>query len=193
MNVRDNMQALPRTPDMSRLAGLRHRDSIELGADDSAAAIARRLIGRRLAEWSLPEFTDTTWLVGTELVTNCVNATREVNWAGPIPPVRLALHGGGPGPSALSSGGPGSRELGSSGLGRSGPGGSGPGSGLAGIATVVVLAWDASVAAPVPELSGPDAESGRGLAIVTALSAEWGYYYPANATGKVTWAIIERP
>jgi hypothetical protein len=62
-----------------------------------------------------------------------------------------------------------------------------------GSAIVAVLTWDASVLAPVVREAGEDDESGRGLAIVAALSAEWGFYYPAEFAGKVTWAVIDTP
>jgi hypothetical protein len=62
-----------------------------------------------------------------------------------------------------------------------------------GPSVVAVLAWDASVLAPVPREAVEDDESGRGLAIVAALSAGWGFYYPAEFCGKVTWAIITSP
>ena len=62
-----------------------------------------------------------------------------------------------------------------------------------GPSVVAVLAWDATVIAPVLRDAADDDESGRGLAIVAALSAAWGYYYPAEFGGKVTWAIIATP
>jgi hypothetical protein len=62
-----------------------------------------------------------------------------------------------------------------------------------GPSVVAVLAWDATVIAPVAREADEDDESGRGLAIVAALSADWGYYYPAEFGGKVTWAVIETP
>jgi hypothetical protein len=62
-----------------------------------------------------------------------------------------------------------------------------------GPSAVAVLAWDATVTAPAAREAGEDDESGRGLAIVAALSADWGYYFPAEFGGKVTWAVIENP
>jgi hypothetical protein len=62
-----------------------------------------------------------------------------------------------------------------------------------GPSVVAVLTWDASILAPVVRDAGDDDESGRGLAIVAALSAAWGFYYPAEFRGKVTWAIIDCP
>jgi hypothetical protein len=58
---------------------------------------------------------------------------------------------------------------------------------------VAILTWDASVSTPVVRHTGADDESGRGLWIVAALSAEWGYYCPGQFSGKVTWAVIDTP
>lgn len=56
---------------------------------------------------------------------------------------------------------------------------------------VLVHVWDAIVAAPEPREAGLDDESGRGLAIVAALSARWGHHWPPREPGgKVTWALI---
>ena len=58
-------------------------------------------------------------------------------------------------------------------------------------AGVLVHVWDAIVAAPQPREAGLDDECGRGLAIVAALSTQWGHYRPPRgAGGKVTWALI---
>jgi hypothetical protein len=59
---------------------------------------------------------------------------------------------------------------------------------------LAILAWDASLAAPVPREAAADDESGRGLAIVAALSADCGFCYPRHPHGgKVTWAIVAPP
>jgi hypothetical protein len=51
--------------------------------------------------------------------------------------------------------------------------------------------WDSATAPPVlVQADGLD-EGGRGLALVEALSANWGYYYPSGAPGKITWAQLE--
>jgi len=62
-----------------------------------------------------------------------------------------------------------------------------------GPSAIALLTWDASVVAPVVREAGEDDESGRGLAIVGALSAGWGFYYPAEFRGKIIWAVIDRP
>jgi hypothetical protein len=62
-----------------------------------------------------------------------------------------------------------------------------------GPSVVTALTWDAVRRPPVPRVAGMDDESGRGLAIVSQLSAEWGFYYPSGFAGKVTWATITTP
>jgi hypothetical protein len=58
-------------------------------------------------------------------------------------------------------------------------------------AGVMFLVWDATEPAPVLEVATPDAEHGRGLTLVDALSARWGYYHPAERPyGKVVWAAL---
>jgi hypothetical protein len=58
-------------------------------------------------------------------------------------------------------------------------------------AGVLVHVWDAIAAAPQPRAAGLDDESGRGLAIVAALSTQWGHHWPPRGVGgKVTWAMI---
>lgn len=57
---------------------------------------------------------------------------------------------------------------------------------------VQVEVWDASDAMPEPGLTGPhDAPSGRGLAIIAALSARHGAYVTEGG-GKCVFAVIER-
>lgn len=55
---------------------------------------------------------------------------------------------------------------------------------------VAIQVWDASDRMPVRQDPGPGADSGRGLLIVDALSADWGAYRPATVCGKVVWAIV---
>ena len=59
----------------------------------------------------------------------------------------------------------------------------------------VILVWDPSPQPPAPADPGQDAEDGRGLLLVQALSLQWGWYFPASTTpgghaGKVVWAIV---
>lgn len=48
---------------------------------------------------------------------------------------------------------------------------------------------DSSRGAPHLESAGPNAESGRGLSLVAAISSRWGH--DTHQWGKVTWAVIE--
>jgi hypothetical protein len=54
---------------------------------------------------------------------------------------------------------------------------------------VVVFVWDASPQPPARADPGEDAESGRGLLLVEALSERWGFF-GYDGGGKVTWALI---
>jgi anti-sigma regulatory factor (Ser/Thr protein kinase) len=55
---------------------------------------------------------------------------------------------------------------------------------------VLALVWDGIARPPQPREAAQDDESGRGLAIVDALSADWACYPAADRGGKVTWALI---
>jgi hypothetical protein len=58
-------------------------------------------------------------------------------------------------------------------------------------ASVLFLIWDATEPAPVRRVTTLDAEHGRGLDIVDALSARWGTYYPdGHPGGKIVWAAM---
>jgi anti-sigma regulatory factor (Ser/Thr protein kinase) len=57
-------------------------------------------------------------------------------------------------------------------------------------AQVLILVWDACPAPPIPTDASGDAESGRGLLLVDALSARWGWHSPPGMDGKVVWALI---
>jgi anti-sigma regulatory factor (Ser/Thr protein kinase) len=59
-------------------------------------------------------------------------------------------------------------------------------------ARVLILVWDASPQPPVPEDAPDDAESGRGLMLVDAISARWDWYFPLDMGGKVVWALAGR-
>jgi hypothetical protein len=56
-------------------------------------------------------------------------------------------------------------------------------------AQVVIFVWDASPLPPLPGDVGEDAESGRGLLIVQAVSERWGWDSPPGMGGKVVWAV----
>jgi anti-sigma regulatory factor (Ser/Thr protein kinase) len=55
-------------------------------------------------------------------------------------------------------------------------------------AQVVILVWDASPQPPVRIDTSDDAENGRGLLLVEATSARWGWQFPPDIGGKVVWA-----
>jgi anti-sigma regulatory factor (Ser/Thr protein kinase) len=56
---------------------------------------------------------------------------------------------------------------------------------------VVIFVWDASPLPPLPGDVGEEAESGRGLLIVQAVSARWGWNFPPGMGGKVVWAVAD--
>lgn len=60
-------------------------------------------------------------------------------------------------------------------------------------AQVVIWVWDASPLPPEHTDAGSDAESGRGLMLVQAISARWGWDFPQDIGGKVVWALIKEP
>jgi len=54
--------------------------------------------------------------------------------------------------------------------------------------SLTIRVWDSSDDVPVLQEAGPDAERGRGLMIIDALSADWGC--DREKVGKVVWALI---
>jgi anti-sigma regulatory factor (Ser/Thr protein kinase) len=61
---------------------------------------------------------------------------------------------------------------------------------LAAAGQALVAVWDACSRAPVLAEAGEDAESGRGLLLVDAMSRRWDWYFPQDGTGgKVVWAL----
>src|ERR1700722_2847451 len=54
---------------------------------------------------------------------------------------------------------------------------------------VVIFVRAATPLPPLPGAVGEDAESGRGLLIVQAVSARWGWDFPPGMGGKVVWAV----
>jgi anti-sigma regulatory factor (Ser/Thr protein kinase) len=64
-------------------------------------------------------------------------------------------------------------------------------------AQVVICVWDASPQPPVRMDAAEDAEHGRGLLLVEAVSKQWGWFpaqpgdpQPDSHHGKVTWAVV---
>jgi anti-sigma regulatory factor (Ser/Thr protein kinase) len=62
---------------------------------------------------------------------------------------------------------------------------------LANKTRVVILVWDASPREPARMNISEDAESGRGLLLVEAISDRWDWYFPQDIGGKVVWAFLE--
>lgn len=64
---------------------------------------------------------------------------------------------------------------------------------LASEKSLVIEAWDRSPRDPEPREPGPDAECGRGLTVVAALSERWGWERTGHHR-KVVWAeVANRP
>jgi hypothetical protein len=55
---------------------------------------------------------------------------------------------------------------------------------------VLIQVWDGCERRPQRRDAGTAAESGRGLLLVEALSAEWGSYVPGGWAGQVVWALV---
>ena len=55
--------------------------------------------------------------------------------------------------------------------------------------SLVIEVWDTSLEPPVLNTPKTDAEHGRGLQLVDALSVRWGFYY-ARIGGKVIWCEL---
>jgi anti-sigma regulatory factor (Ser/Thr protein kinase) len=57
---------------------------------------------------------------------------------------------------------------------------------------VLMLVWDANPRPPVRIEATEDAESGRGLLLVEAISDTWNWYQPNGMDGKIVWAEVSR-
>jgi anti-sigma regulatory factor (Ser/Thr protein kinase) len=57
---------------------------------------------------------------------------------------------------------------------------------------IVVEVWDQSSLVPEAKRPEPDAESGRGLVLVEALSERWGWERVLGWSGKVVWAELRQ-
>jgi anti-sigma regulatory factor (Ser/Thr protein kinase) len=53
---------------------------------------------------------------------------------------------------------------------------------------LIVEVWDLSPAEPEAKNPAPDAESGRGLLLVEALTERWGWQHTPTWPGKLVWA-----
>ena len=59
--------------------------------------------------------------------------------------------------------------------------------------SILIQVWDGDHHRPICQNAGLDAEEGRGLLLVTALSTQWGCYAPDGQGGKIVWAVCESP
>jgi len=58
------------------------------------------------------------------------------------------------------------------------------------LAQILILVWDASPEPPVRMDASGEAEHGRGLMLVEAISEQWGWYCHDDSGGKFVWAVI---
>jgi anti-sigma regulatory factor (Ser/Thr protein kinase) len=58
---------------------------------------------------------------------------------------------------------------------------------------LTVAVYDQERTPPVRREASEDADGGRGLALVEALSNRWGYTYPSSDSGKLVWARLPLP
>ena len=56
-----------------------------------------------------------------------------------------------------------------------------------------IIVWDNGPGKPERAAPGPDAETGRGLAIIDHLACDWGWWPTPQSGGKVVWAAIPDP
>jgi anti-sigma regulatory factor (Ser/Thr protein kinase) len=64
---------------------------------------------------------------------------------------------------------------------------------LSDAAQILILVWDASPQPPVLPGVTSEAEHGRGLMLVVAVSEQWGWSARADGDGKFVWAIVRLP
>lgn len=57
---------------------------------------------------------------------------------------------------------------------------------------LLIEVFDTDTSPPVLVGASADAENGRGLMIVDALSKEWSYFLPPGG-GKVVYCLLEKP
>lgn len=55
---------------------------------------------------------------------------------------------------------------------------------------VVIVVWDASPLPPVRADADGKTENGRGLMLLEAMSARWGWDFPQGIGGKTVWAQV---
>jgi len=55
--------------------------------------------------------------------------------------------------------------------------------------SVLIQVWDVDHHVPVRQDADPDAEAGRGVMLIEALSLQWGFCTPDGHDGKIVWAL----
>jgi hypothetical protein len=135
---------------------------LELAAVPSAVPCVRRHTRLLVSEWGLAALAETAELLVAEIVTNAVQASSQVRGRSDGAGARAGADGPPPVRCWLA----------------------------ADQCRVLIQVWDSCPWTPPrrPE-PGPDAESGRGLLLIEALSSNWGWYRPIGSTGKVVWAV----
>jgi hypothetical protein len=59
---------------------------------------------------------------------------------------------------------------------------------------LIIIVWDNGPGHPQHDAAGPDAETGRGLAIIDHLTGgKWGWWPTPKSGGKVVWAALPAP
>lgn len=58
---------------------------------------------------------------------------------------------------------------------------------------VLILVWDGNAQPPTRFDADQDAESGRGLLLVEAISEQWNWYFVPETGGKVVWCLVPHP
>jgi anti-sigma regulatory factor (Ser/Thr protein kinase) len=156
---------------------------ITLVAVPTAAAWARRLVVEELGTWGLVALAETVELLVSELVTNALRASDDVD---PVLAERYQRQ-----PNAVKY-----EDLVKISCVRLRMSANGR--------KLLLEVWDKSPQPPAAadldkdELPHLESESGRGLFLVATCSAQWGWYYPADHKsqgmpewGKVVWCIAD--
>ncbi|WP_050997272.1 MULTISPECIES: ATP-binding protein [Frankia] len=142
--------------------GSAHIRLFHFPVSDTAARAARSRARETIESWHIdPETTDNAVLLVSELITNAVRASTTV--AASLDPSEVPRQERAMASVSLRISRMGSRLL--------------------------LEVWDRDVRPPALQDQTPTAESGRGLFLVDALSAQWSWYRPVTG-GKVVWVEL---
>ena len=131
-------------------------DYLMLAALPSAVGSARRYARRTLAGWGLDAMADDVEIIVSELITNAVKATGSAE----VRPIWSRLY----------------ERVDAIYLCMSTTAGT----------NVLIEVWDRAIMPPHEVDADADAEQGRGLKLVSALSVRWGTRWPTGG-GKIVW------